>query len=227
MVIGSWYAAARADIVRNELKALAYFGRQDSFYSFSMNAKSACELAKSRPRSPLFFEGDLGIKLDGHRGVAHIGANTHLQDGNPTGELSYSLAICKGAVDQDDHKLLRRYHFDYASKKPTDRQPHPVFHLQYGGEKSRRMSKCDGDLESWLSEPRIVFMPMSLTLLINVVLKEFPDESTSKISEDGEWRNIALDAENKLLRTFYSECSDFLRLEKGRLLFTTDFCYGD
>jgi hypothetical protein len=66
-----------------------------------------------------------------------------------------------------------------------------------------------------LSEPRIFFCPMSLALLIDMALREFPDQDSTKFRADSYWRGLVRDQEALVLRPFYGKCLDVITDTKG------------
>ena len=149
-----------------------------------------------------------------------------MKDNNILDTTSLYVAICK----KGDPKPLRKYHFDYAPSALSHRQPHPVFHLQYAGKLPPRLRDMDIDdshMEPWLSEPRLCYFPMSLALLINLVLKEFPDDNNVKLTETWEWRQLVKKNEDLILRPFFKGCQTFFSQDKRGKLFINDFYYGN
>lgn len=235
MKIDEWYPVP-SKFKSNELLTLAFI-KNDSilkeahpvlvdnayqYHSFLVNT-----------RNPIFnFESELEIQLNSTtgklRGRAHIGG-TFLEDHKKKLLApSYYLAICE--TESTHHRLIRKYHFDYVLPDSARRQPHPIFHLQYPGKLSPHLSKLNFDcnhLDTWLSEPRLFYMPMSLALLVNIVLREFPDEKTEKIIERSAWRNLIRKNENLLLVPYFRCCNLFLSANHSEQLFTNDFYYGN
>lgn len=180
---------------------------------------------ENKKLSSLYFETEIDLMLDGRRGVCHIGTAMEAPEGHFT-LLSYYLALCKAGKKP----VIRKYHFDYARHDLDKkcRQPHPVFHLQYPGELSPRLKGLglvDCYLHPWLSEPRLCFTPMSLAFVMNVVFKDFPSESSLKIIERSEWRDLMRNNEDSILKPYYHNCNQFLMSPAGRLI-TNDFFYG-
>jgi hypothetical protein len=79
----------------------------------------------------------------------------------------------------------------------------------------------------WLSEPRLCCMPISLALLVNLILKEFPDEKNSKLIERSEWRDLVKKNEELILSPFFEECRKFFSKNENNKLFLNDFYYGN
>jgi hypothetical protein len=61
-----------------------------------------------------------------------------------------------------------------------------------------------------LSVPRIFFWPISLALLIDMTLHEFPDIRSANFRATPEWRGIIRENEALLLRPFYQGCVDVI-----------------
>lgn len=125
--------------------------------------------------------------------------------------VTYRLSVCR----YRSFAILRKFHFDigiHNDETPARLQQHPQCHLQYCGEMLPDMVKMgckEAQLEQmhpWLSEPRIFFWPMSLALLIDMALHEFPDETSKKFRARPEWRGLVRGQENLLLRPFYKKC---------------------
>ncbi len=175
------------------------------------------------------FESTFDVNVDGKDGfAAYVGGIIRLKDSDKFNDISYYIAICRKNTPKPE--ILRKYHFDYAPAGNTRKQAHPVFHLQYAGKLSKKLKAKDIDddhLDPWLSEPRLCYSPISLALLINLILQEFPSENNRKLVETSEWRNLIRRNENLILRPFFERCSSFLA-EKGRKkLFINDFYYGN
>jgi hypothetical protein len=66
-------------------------------------------------------------------------------------------------------------------------------------------------MHTWLSEPRIFFWPMSLALLIDMALHEFPDQDSAKFRSDSYWRGLVRKQEKLILRPFYEKCVEVIR----------------
>jgi len=215
----------------NELTTLRFFkddsSLQEEFPSLATQAY-ASYYQLSNVRTPFSFETEIEIRIDKKQGHAHVGVNSFYDDFKNFVGLSYYLAVCE--VKSPRHRLLRKYHFDYVLAETYRRQPHPIFHLQYAGKLSKRLQDLQIEhehLDAWLSEPRLFFTPMSLALLVNIVLKEFPNERTEKIIERSDWRKLIIDNENFLLAPYYACCHNFISRPQRTQLFTNEFCYGN
>lgn len=127
--------------------------------------------------------------------------------------VTYCLSVCR--IRSTIVTILRKFHFDVTvASKPTRRrlQHHPQCHLQYCGEMVPYMTTVGcratqlDQMHPWLSEPRIFFWPMSLALLIDMALHEFPDQGSAKFRADNYWRGLVRRQEALVLRPFYEKC---------------------
>jgi hypothetical protein len=66
------------------------------------------------------------------------------------------------------------------------------------------------NMQMKLSEPRIFYWPMSLALLIDMALHEFPDARSASFRATPEWQSIIRDNEALLLRPFYEKCVEVI-----------------
>jgi hypothetical protein len=217
---------------KNELETLQYIKDSIIFHSYyaTLANDASTNYFQLQNASSLKFISQMDICFDQRSrriGNAYIGLDIGSRD-DQYSQVSYTLAIC--SKDRSRHRLLRKFHFDYALPGVPSRQPHPVFHLQYAGGlfgPLRDLNIQHAHLDAWLSEPRLSFMPMSLALLINIVFKEFPDENAIKVIERAEWRELIRKNEKFLLVPYFKCCHNFMNAlnDLGKLL-TNDFYYG-
>ena len=134
--------------------------------------------------------------------------------------VTYCLAVCRVRR----LTILRKFHFDVTVSSDTSQrrlQQHPRCHLQYCGEMVPHMATMGcrqtqlDQMHPWLSEPRIFFWPMSLALLIDMVLHEFPDDRSKKFRASSEWRGLVRNQEALVLRPFYEKCVEVITNTKG------------
>lgn len=127
--------------------------------------------------------------------------------------VSYCLAVCRMKAK---FPILRKFHFDVtvtSGAGQARRQQHPVSHLQYCGKMIPGMKDmgCQevqlNQMHPSLSEPRVFFWPMSLALLIDMALHEFPDRHSLSFRGSREWRGIVRKQETLVLRPFYQKCA--------------------
>jgi hypothetical protein len=136
--------------------------------------------------------------------------------------VTYCLAVCR--IRSTGVMILRKFHFDVVGSNDIAgqrSQQHPRSHLQYCGEMvpymaeiGCRASQLD-QMHPWLSEPRIFFWPMSLALLIDMALHEFPDQGSAKFRADSYWRGLVRRQEALVLQPFYKKCIEIIVDNKG------------
>lgn len=136
-------------------------------------------------------------------------------------DVSYCLSVCRLRSWRQTLALtvLRKFHFDVTTgngKGSAQLQQHPRCHLQYCGEMlpymaalGCRESQLD-QMHPWLSEPRLFYWPMSLALLIDMALHEFPDQRSARFRADNYWRGLVHDQEDLLVRPFFQKCIDVI-----------------
>lgn len=140
--------------------------------------------------------------------------------------VTYCLSVCRirPANPRPQLTILRKFHFDVAvdtALTPHRSQQHPQCHLQYCGEMVPYMATVGcrstqlDQMHPWLSEPRIFFWPMSLALLIDMALHEFPDQDSAKFRSDSYWRGLVRNQETLILRPFYEKCVEIIKDTKG------------
>jgi len=136
--------------------------------------------------------------------------------------VTYCLAVFRIRLNR--LTILRKFHFDVTTSKDTSQhrlQQHPRCHLQYCGEMVPRMATMGcrqaqlDPMYPWLSEPRIFFSPMSLALLIDMALHEFPDPRSAQFRKNPEWRGLVRKQEALVLRRFYKKCAEVIDDTKG------------
>lgn len=146
-----------------------------------------------------------------------VAAKIELGERGRYSNVSYCLAVCR--IRAKRPTILRKFHFDITvagGNEQHRRQQHPVCHLQYCGELIPQMQNigCEqAQLEPMhpsLSEPRVFFWPMSLALLIDMALHEFPDEGSKKFRRTPEWRGLVRSQEKLVLRPFYEKCVEVI-----------------
>ena len=127
---------------------------------------------------------------------------------------------------QDDSKLqiLRKFHFDaVAHADPNRNQTHPVFHLQYCGSLLPYLTDLGctqeqlHEMHSWLSEPRILYWPMSLALIVDLTFREFPSDAGRRFRTDPRWQSIVRNNEALLLCKFHNCCLNIIKGDKQTL----------
>lgn len=142
---------------------------------------------------PFELQLDFPMEIQDHIHRVVVGANIRgSKDIN-----SYYLAIC----DAKEEQIIRKFHFDFALPDIKTLQRVPTFHLQYGGKSTQYIKDKnwnDDKIDSWLSVPRLSFMPMNLALLLDLIFCEFTNKDAKNIHEDSRWRTLVLDNEKFL-----------------------------
>lgn len=146
-----------------------------------------------------------------------VAALIQLANANKYSNISYCLAVCR--IRASHPSILRKFHFDIttnASPGTVRRQAHPASHMQYCGKMLPCISSLgckNQQLEQMhvrLSEPRLFFWPMTLALLIDMALREFPDVYATRFREDSYWRGLVRRQEALVLRPFYAKCVEVI-----------------
>lgn len=135
--------------------------------------------------------------------------------------VTYCFSVCRIRRWRHSERLtiLRKFHFDVTAgcgagaARPAR---HPQSHLQYCGEMIPYMASLGcreaqlSEMHPWLSEPRVLYWPMSLALLIDMALHEFPDQASAKFRADSYWRCLVRRQEDLLLRPFCEKCVEVI-----------------
>lgn len=231
------------DFYNNELKTIKFLKDNKTvethFPELSRGADNSFYKLKSLLKTPYSFGFESYLKdvifLNKIYKI-YFGGIVNLNNSNSYNDISYYLCIC--GHNDDDKYIVRKYHFDYTNPTNKRRSPHPIFHLQYPGKLSNYLNSNElknDHMNSWLSEPRIFFTPMSLALLLNLIFKEFHDPTDGnlyKIREDSHWRSIVIENENLFLKPYYESCYNFLDRRYRNVancdkIFTTDYYYAE
>jgi hypothetical protein len=163
-----------------------------------------------------------------------VAARIELTKNGSYSNVSYCFAV--GKIRAKHPSILRKFHFDVTISDDRSQrrlQQHPQCHLQYCGEMvpdmvtvGFRQTQLD-QMHPWLSEPRIFFWPMSLALLVDMALHEFPDPRSAKFRASNEWRGIIRTHEALVLRPFYEKCVQIITDTKGNNRTLADEFYVD
>ncbi|WP_421945033.1 hypothetical protein [Pedobacter sp.] len=221
-----------ASFVKNELDTLEYIKTRALLTKYE-NLSSSLDLAfydlkqrlKSSNSPDFIFHCDFNMKVEKHNHRIIIGANVVYD----YAMCSYFLAVV-GKGD-DEGKLIRKFHFDFALPTIATRQRVPVFHLQYGGELSPKVeeSGLSGErLDSWLSVPRLNYTPINLALLLDILFCEFKTQETYDMIQGDLWRAMIFNNEKFLTVNYFKNIYEHIgstRYKKENLL--RDLCYGD
>ncbi len=126
---------------------------------------------------------------------------------NEYDQVTYYLAIC----DPDTKKIISYFHFDYAMPGSVKRNPKPIYHLQFADNLPPALTNEGYSLYSPLVDyPRILSLPISLALLLNLIFMEFYTEETKKIISQPEWNRLIRTNEELILSSYYRCCNEEL-----------------
>lgn len=86
-------------------------------------------------------------------------------------ERSFSEKACQ-------ERVVRKFHFDFETKCPgklkeSKDEPHPVFHIQYGGNIFKQPRTTHYCLEPELEIPRIPSIPLSVISVLDIFMCQF------------------------------------------------------
>lgn len=157
-----------------------------------------------------YFEWPVDHATSGKELLIHIGGRIECQEG-VINDITYFFAV------SENKKVLRKYHFDYTNRNNPRRLPHPVFHLQLPGMLPPNMLQSGYDvnhLDPKLSEPRILYLPMSLALVMHMAFSEFKNENTDSIIKDGFWQGIIRTDQDALWKKYMEKCINIINNKK-------------
>ena len=218
--------------IKKELKTLEFLCN-NSFISnpFVELSRDAYNLVNNSPNKekhlaslPFTFQSNFEIEIQGKVKKLIIGANV-----TPNFSIAtYLLAICN--LEDNDTRLIRKFHFDYAIQSNNDEEPKPIYHLQYGGKESPLLTSLNikGDhLHPWLSLPRIIYSPINLALFLDMIFCEFRNDTTIKICRREEWREFIKENEDFILCPFYLQFAEFIKHKHSSEHLVRDYYYGN
>jgi len=230
----STYIAGQHPQFSNDAKKYRaqYRGPRSGFQFASYLNVFHAEMPRVRKRSSRHYDEEPNLKLI-------VAGLIEQETKSKYGNISYLLAVgriralMKKTGPRTYPSLLRKFHFDVTARAAGEgarRQEHPMCHLQYCGgiiplmkELGFRQSQLE-QMHERLSEPRIFFWPMSLALLVDMALHEFPDSKSAQFRKQPEWRNIIRANESFLLRPFHEKCVAIIRnVDKQRKTLADEF----
>lgn len=140
-------------------------------------------------------------------------------------EATYSLSICENRTDPKE--LIRKFHFDYDPQLSLSNSKKPKYHLQYGGTTTPKIGEYGISMDyTWLSVPRLIFVPINLALLLDFIFVEFPSEETNKITEKKEWRQLIKSNEEKIFKNYYANLNHFMTSHHSSEKLLREYYYG-
>lgn len=219
------------EFVKNEVDSLEYICNRGLLSYFDDLQSTICNYTsyyKSKIKKGKFdkFEFHASFYMEVEKQIRNVLIGSVVD--TDFKECSYFLVIVN---EEDNNKIIRKFHFDYATPANTTKQRVPTFHLQYGGKMSPKMAQAglnDSKLDNWLSVPRLNFSPINLALLFDILLCEFKTVETNEVIQTSEWRTLIYNNENFLSANYFKTIAAHLQSQQhtpSRLL--RDFCYGD
>lgn len=104
----------------------------------------------------------------------------------------------------NENKIISRIHFDVAIPGETNKQHHPLYHVQVGGE-------AKGDVEivgdHGLSLPRIPYRPMTSAMFFDMAIRELDTDEHKQFIKEGSWIEIVRENEELMYYSFVEEIS--------------------
>lgn len=219
------------------------FCRQDAtvaskYPELCAEAGRASVYYREHNKEPIVFESFLEL-YDESNNKDYILFFGVTQKSDTNGDLTdINYHFCKCLKEEcDTSPVVRKYHFDSISANKAVKKPHPLVHIQYAGKPTKLMEEKGFCVEKMkgmypkIEGPRLPFMPMTLCILVNLIFKEYPTESSIKIMENNYWRAILYDCETSIIKTYYDCIYNFLndnRSHKAKTnLLTSNFLYND
>ena len=116
----------------------------------------------------------------------------------------------KAAIDPEVGRVMLRVHFDLANPN----QPGPEYHVQVGGNPLREEGHW---FPKSLAVPRLLHMPVDLTLASELVAATFFPCDFKKIMREASWRGSRRVSQEHLLDDYFASASDAVRRNKSVL----------
>jgi hypothetical protein len=221
-------------LIQSECATLDYLMNEPNLNSeqpqFAAAARRLWEKIHKNP-SHLAFESYLVVEHQGTSLKLFICGLIERSGKKGYGNISYCLTV--GRPRRKGTAILRKFHFDVTAvpANAIRTQAHPVCHVQYCGEllpylaeNGLTQNQID-QMHPWLSEPRLFYWPMSLALVMDMALREFPTSENRKLREKSEWRAIVRANESMLLAEFHQRCLSVVQDKTGQKLTLADAFY--
>lgn len=220
-----------ADFIHNEVKTLGFLRAQasvaKSFPELYTKANTAYSFYSGvlKKTTPTCFKFGCELKMEIENKNRSLFIEAYVRQ-------NYSLAtyaLCMCDSDNEEKKLIRKFHFDYDPKGNSSVNKKPKYHLQYGGKATPGLISngiSAGHLYEWLSVPRLSITPINLALLLDIVFNEFPSEVTQRVIEKSEWRDMIKANEDNVLVPYFLNVSQFINSAHNSTYLFRDFVYG-
>lgn len=198
-------------LIKNEMDTLFTISTiqpiQESYQKLSSDAYEYYQILRiyKKKKLPCFnFESSIPILFKNKLVEINFGARIKLRD-NAYEQVTYYLAIC----DPDTKKLIRYFHFDYAISGSVKKNPKPIYHLQFCADLPPALQSKGYVLDyPDIDYPRILSLPMSLALLLNLIFMEFYTEEFASIIKRPEWNSLVKANEELMLCPYYNSCNE-------------------
>ncbi|QNM85990.1 hypothetical protein H9W90_02430 [Polaribacter pectinis] len=214
------------DFISKEIKTISFLG---SYSSFKNCLKELSDQAKflsyQFPKSTklqqkiknLNFSFEFNLRLEKKKCTVVIESLI---------QKNYEQCTYSVFIKDLDNNLIRKYHFDYA---PFEKMK-PLYHFQYCGEETPKISEHKIDLEPfhpWMSLPRVVNYPINLALILDMILSETIDEQVKKGIEKDGWRNFMVENEKFLLKEYFKNTAGYFQNGHTSKRTFREYCYGE
>lgn len=132
---------------------------------------------------------------------------------NRYSDIQLCSCCIKNGTDVTD-RVVRKFHFDFEAG--TILSDHPVYHLQYGGERHPDVGvKVHYCLEPKLKLPRIPAIPFSFLSILDLGMKEFA--ICKEITEDAFWKSVVKESETTLALPFIDKLNKEINNKSGTI----------
>ena len=198
----------------NELKTIEYIKTKcysGSLISLSNTACKCYDVLKQHKGLNVCFEWKVFSPEYNKEFIINV-AGLVVKNNNEIENSSYCISVSeesKGTIN-----VLKKFHFDYVSMDSCRRQNHPIFHIQFPGEALPKWKGRNFVVEHLcpkFSEPRIIYKPMSLALVLHIAFIEFPYFEFQKIIEDSAWKNIIRKNQELLWKPYWEKCINYIK----------------
>ena len=143
------------------------------------------------------FNVRIQSRIEKQRHSVRIGANVQFQDDALIVQTYWIEVFGSDNNEKLKNKVIYRLHFDVAVPGEVNKIDHPIYHIQIGGKVSDAQYATQ-DMKHW-SVPRIPYVPLSLAMFLEIVLREFGDDIVKKFIKSKEWNNMLLNNQKVML----------------------------
>lgn len=191
-----------ASFIKNEITTIEYLKHQSAGLPNLYEICTACSNnLVNDPKQGMSFYLSWTIPDENYNYdilTMHVGVTINLVN-SVVSDASYFFFVTANDM------VIKKIHFDYTCPCNNRNSPQPLFHVQFPGELPSCLENelCIDHLFPKVSEPRVIYFPMTLALLLHIVFSEFPSIDTDKIKDESYWlsKHIKRDEVN-VLRPF-------------------------